>query len=137
MNNALEISTFVLVGYFMGKYQDVRKLQFTMRWTGQAEKPGEYGRKVLVCSESTISAMVADAQAKLLEGGFQAGSVTAKVLKLEKESIAASILEEQQNLHYDTIVVGCSKMSKTEELLFGNVAVKLVRDSDCPVVSVC
>jgi len=189
LNNVLEILTFILVGYFVGKYQDVRKSQFTTIWTDRSEKPGVYGRKVLVCidnsknaskaaqyvvetfarhndmsitvlglirepssdlfanpeeyakarsdNESTISALVDDAKTDLLEGGFTAESVTTKIVNLDKESIAARILEEQRNLHYGTIVVGCPRMSKTEEFLFGNVAVKLVRDSDCPVVSVC
>jgi nucleotide-binding universal stress UspA family protein len=51
--------------------------------------------------------------------------------------MAKEILEEQHRGHYDMIIVGCTKMPKAQELLFGNTNVALVREAPCPVLIVC
>jgi len=85
---------------------------------------------------SNVQDLVGKAEETLRQKGVPADMIKTSTLTLQRESVAARILEEQRRSHYDTIVVGGSKMSKTEEFLFGNVAVKLVREADCPVVTV-
>jgi nucleotide-binding universal stress UspA family protein len=188
LNNLLEIPTFFLVGYLVGKYHDIRKTRLTTLWESREEKGGKGFHNVLLCIdnsknafkaaqyvaenfsrkeqlvvtimgfvrepsgdlfsnpedhdkakadiEANVTSLVGDAQDVLLRSGLPADGVRTGILKLEKESIVAMILEEQKNSHYDTVVVGGTKMSKTEEFLFGNMAVKLVREADCPVITV-
>jgi nucleotide-binding universal stress UspA family protein len=92
--------------------------------------------KVRTDNESSVLHLVQEAQEILVTGGFPAETIETKTVRIQKGSLAGNIIEEQQRSHYDTIVVGGARMSKTEEFLFGNVAVKLVRESDCPVLTI-
>ena len=96
---------------------------------------GEF-RKAKENSEKNIAALVNDAQKTLLSGGFVQGAISVKTIRLRKETIASRLLEEQKKDPCDTIVVGGVRLSKPEEFIFGNLAVKLVRESNCPVVTV-
>jgi len=87
-------------------------------------------------SQSEISGLTEQTQNILLEGGFPKESFQIKTSHISKESVALRIIEEQEQFHYDTIVIGGTKMSKAQEFLFGNVAVKLVREADCPIITV-
>ncbi len=189
LNNLLIIPTFLLLGYFVGKYQDVRKHQFTTLWTDHEQKVEQVGRKnVLLCIDNSENAFkaaryVADhfsankqmvvtimgfirepsqelfsdseeytkaradieenianqvdySKEALLNSGFPPDAVKTAVVKLQKESIAWKILEEQKQNQFGTIVIGGARMSKTEEFVLGNKAVKLVREADCPVLTV-
>ena len=93
-------------------------------------------RKAKEDSQDTISALADDAQKTLLSGGFPRETISVKTITLRKETIGSSLLEEQKNLPCDTIVVGGVRMSKAEEFIFGNLAIKLVRESNCPIVTV-
>jgi nucleotide-binding universal stress UspA family protein len=57
-------------------------------------------------------------------------------VRISRESLAAKIMEEQRHLSGDTVVLAGAKMSKTQELILGNPAVKLVREADFSVVTV-
>ena len=189
INNFLGIPTFLLVGYFVGKYQDIRRSRYTTLWENREEKQDTGGRyNVMLCidnsknaykaaqyvadnfsanpriavsivgfvrepsaelfsgpeehagaresMEANIRKLVQDSRDALVNRGFSPDAVKTAVFKLQKESIVARILEEQKKSQYDTIVVGGTKMSKTEEFILGNKSVKLVREADCPVITV-
>ncbi|WAC06450.1 MAG: universal stress protein [Thermodesulfobacteriota bacterium] len=87
-------------------------------------------------SQSEISGLTEQTQNILLEGGFPKGSFQIKTSHIFEKSVALKIMEEQKQFHYDTIVIGGTKMSKAQEFLFGNVAVKLVREAGCPIITV-
>lgn len=87
-------------------------------------------------SEKIITGLIEDARNRLLSAGFPPEQIQIKLGKLSGQSVAAKILEELQNSNFDNVVVGGAKMTKTEEFVLGNTAVKLVRESDCPVVIV-
>jgi len=67
---------------------------------------------------------------------FTKEAIQIKASHITKESVALKIMEEQKQYHYDTIVIGGTKMSKAQEFLFGNAAVKLVREAGCPIITV-
>jgi len=52
------------------------------------------------------------------------------------KGVAEQILAEQKKGPYNTIVVGGTKMTKAQEFIFGNIAIKLLRKSDCSVITV-
>ncbi|HJX31909.1 MAG TPA: universal stress protein [Thermodesulfobacteriota bacterium] len=87
-------------------------------------------------SQSEISRLTEQTQNILVEGGFPKESIQIKASHISKESVALKIMEEQEQFHYDTIVIGGTKMSKAQEFLFGNAAVKLVREAGCPIITV-
>lgn len=93
-------------------------------------------RKAKDASEETIASLVDDARETLLAGGFPQEAIGIKTIRIRKETIAARLLEEQKKAPCHSIVVGGVKISKAEEFIFGNLAVKLVRESNCPVVTV-
>jgi len=92
--------------------------------------------KAMEDSHKIIADLVEDARKKLTTVGFSAESITSKIESLNGESIAAKILEEQDNIRIDTVILGGTKMTKAEEFILGNIPVKLVRASNCPVVTV-
>lgn len=98
-------------------------------------KPEEY-REACAENDETLAALLRDARIILQEGGFAPETLNVKTIKLKNESIGNRILDEQQNTQFSSIVVGGSKMSRTEEFIFGNLAVKLVREANCPIVTV-
>jgi len=93
-------------------------------------------REAKELSEETIAYLVADAHQTLLSGGFPQEAISVKTIRIGKETIASKLLDEQNKVPYHSIVVGGAKISKAEEFIFGNLAVKLVRESNCPVVTV-
>jgi len=97
--------------------------------------PDEY-RKAKKDIEENLGALIDDAQKTLVSGGFQQEVISIKTMRIRKETIAAMLLEEQKKDPCDTIVLGGVRLSKAEEFIFGNLAVKLVRESSCPVVTV-
>ena len=87
-------------------------------------------------SQSEISGLTEQTQNILVEGGLPKEAIRTKASRISKESVALKIMEEQEQFHYDTIVIGGTKMSKAQEFLFGNAAVKLVREAGCPITTV-
>ena len=87
-------------------------------------------------SQSEISGLTEQTQNILVEGGLPKEAIRTKASHISKESVALRIMEEQEQYHYDTIVIGGTKMSKAQEFLFGNAAVKLVREAGCPIITV-
>lgn len=73
----------------------------------------------------------------ILQGGISETNVRERTITIEGKTIANSILEEQHHGHYDMIIVGCTKMPKAQEFLFGNTNIAIVREAPCPVLIVC
>lgn len=189
LNNFLSIPTFLLVGYLVGKYQDIRKARYTRLWEHGNHDSTAIGRNnILLCIdnsknaykaalfvadnfsdnprvavnivgfirdpsadyfssreeyiktkgdiEASITKLVENSRDTFLKRGFPPDAVTTGIQRLQKESIVAEIIEEQKKSQSGVIVVGGTKMSKTEEFILGNKAVKLVREADCPVITV-
>jgi len=98
-------------------------------------KDGDY-QKAMKESADAIDELVKSTGKKLMIAGFSPDSLTSDFRRLNNESMATKILEELQNNRIDTIVVGGTRMTKAEEFVLGNIAVKLVRAANCPVVTV-
>jgi nucleotide-binding universal stress UspA family protein len=99
------------------------------------DKPEEYGQ-AKEKSEKSISDLIEDGRNRLLSAGFPPEQMQIKLEKLAGQSVASGILEALQNSKFDNVVIGGFKMTKAEEFVLGNTAVKLVRESNSPVVIV-
>jgi nucleotide-binding universal stress UspA family protein len=99
------------------------------------DNPDDYGQ-AKENSDKIISDLIEDGRNRLLSAGFPPEQIQIKLEKLAGQSLASRILEELKDSNFDNIVVGGSKMTKAEEFVLGNSAVKLVRESNCPVVIV-
>jgi nucleotide-binding universal stress UspA family protein len=87
-------------------------------------------------NEGHIISLVRNAHEMLIAGGFPEEVVTINIVKFQQGSVAAKILQELETGRYDTIVIGGRKMSKSEEFMFGNSAIKLIREAPCSLVTV-
>jgi nucleotide-binding universal stress UspA family protein len=87
-------------------------------------------------NERTVTGLIEEAHRILVEGGFIENAVSTRTVRIQRESLAAKIIEEQRRLSCDTVVLPGVRMSKTEELILGNPVVKLVREADFSVVTV-
>jgi nucleotide-binding universal stress UspA family protein len=127
--------------YVAGAFCNNRQLTVTVVGFLQVPSAGlfsamEEQTKAEADMEASITDLVKDANDALLTCGLPATVIKTRVMRLQNESISDKILEEQQKMHYDTIVVGGTKMSKAQEFVLGNMNVKLVREADCPVITV-
>ena len=134
--NALKTARYVVDNFSKDGHTSVTILGFVREPQEDLFADQEEYRNACAESEKTIADLVPDARKILQEGGFAPEAVKVRIIMLKKESIGARLLEEQQHMQCDSIVVGGARMSKTEEFIFGNLAVKLVRESSCPVVTV-
>ncbi|GAB4339851.1 MAG: hypothetical protein Kow0099_15370 [Candidatus Abyssubacteria bacterium] len=73
------------------------------------------------------------AYAILKEGGFDDSRIATRFANSQNARISDVILNEQRSGDYTAIVVGKHHLSRAEEFLFGNVAVRLAREASCPV----
>jgi nucleotide-binding universal stress UspA family protein len=134
--NAAKTSRYVVNNFAVDSDMTVTVLGFIREPSEDLfPNPDEF-RKARVTSEESIAVLVDDAQKTLLSGGFPQEAIRIKTIRIKKETIASRLLGEQKKDPCDTIVVGGVRLSKPEEFIFGNLAVKLVRESNCPVVTV-
>ncbi len=134
--NALKTAQYVVANFAWRDNMAITILGFIREPSGDVFDNEEEHEKARSDNEAIIAGVVEDARRTLLDGEFPEDSVTVKMIRLRRKSIAAGILEEQRRAPCHTVVVAGSKMSKTEEFILGNVAVKLVRESNCPVMTV-
>jgi nucleotide-binding universal stress UspA family protein len=69
----------------------------------------------------------------LKQGGFDDSRITTRFANTQNARVSDVILNEQRSGGYSAIVVGKHHLSRAEEFLFGNVAVRLARQASCPV----
>jgi nucleotide-binding universal stress UspA family protein len=77
--------------------------------------------------------IMAEAQKLLVQGGFPDDHIESRVVERQNARVSDLILEEQRTGNYSAIVAGRLRLSRAEEFLFGNVAVRLARQAGCPV----
>ncbi len=73
-----------------------------------------------------VASMLEDYRQILLKGGFDTSHISVRSPLRYCPSMAECILSEQDDLKYDTIVVGRQGLSRKEEFLFGSVSSKIV-----------
>jgi nucleotide-binding universal stress UspA family protein len=134
--NAAKTSRYVADNFARDRNMEVTILGFIREPSEDLFANSDEFTKAKKDSEENITALVDDAQKALLSGGFPRGAISVKIARIRKETIASKLMEVQKNDPYDTIVVGGVRLTKPEEFIFGNLAVKLVRESSCPVVTV-
>ena len=134
--NALKTSRYVVDNFAVSPDTSVAILGFIREPSEDLFANLDEYRKAKKDNEENLAALMDDAQKTLLSGGLSAEAISIKTIRIKKETIASRLLEEQKKLPCGTIVVGGARMSKAEEFIFGNLAVKLVRESSCPVVTV-
>ena len=73
----------------------------------------------------------------LVQGGFDEGRIELKTLATDKNKrISDKLIEQIQGGDYNTIVVGNRHLTKSQEFLFGSVAINLVRKAPVNVLTV-
>jgi len=92
----------------------------------------ELGREKAKVIETSRSA-VETARMILLQNGLAEDRIEIKSAVSENTRPSDLILKEQKTGAYSAIVVGKHRLSRAEEFLFGNVAIRLARRADCPV----
>jgi nucleotide-binding universal stress UspA family protein len=81
-----------------------------------------------------MTALLEDYRKVLIQQVFSADDVTVQIKLRSCPSMAECILNERENLRYDTIVVGRQGLSRSEEFLFGSISSKIVtHGSRCTV----
>ncbi|RJP16048.1 MAG: universal stress protein [Candidatus Abyssobacteria bacterium SURF_5] len=73
------------------------------------------------------------ARSLLLESGFQSTSIESKLVDRKNARVSDVLLAEQESGGHSAIVVGRHRLTRSEEFLFGSVAIRLVRQANCPV----
>jgi nucleotide-binding universal stress UspA family protein len=134
--NALKTSRYVVDHFGRDPDMAITILGFIREPSEDLFANLEEYRKAKKDIEVNQGALIDDAHKTLLSGGFPPEAISVKTIRIQKETIASRLLEEQKKDPCDTIVVGGVRLSKPEEFIFGNLAVKLVRESICPVVTV-
>lgn len=69
--------------------------------------------------------------------GFEEESITTKIIRLKSKIRVASVIQEKLRKNaYDFIVVPKYKLNRSQEFLFGDTTIQLVREAGYPVLSV-
>ncbi len=85
--------------------------------------------KVLESSARAIE----KARELLLRGGFDEARLESRIAHSQNARTSDVILDELKAGGYSAIVVGRHRLSRSEEFLFGSVAIRLARQAACPV----
>lgn len=134
--NAQKATQYVVDTFNKLENTKVTVLGFIRDPSGDAFANREQYEKAKAENERNVTGLVEEARGILLQGGFTENAVSTRTVRIQRESLAARIIEEQHRLSCDTVVMPGTRMSKTEELIIGNPAVKLVREADFSVVTV-
>ncbi len=94
-----------------------------------SDKHKEEHSKVL----GSLQAAAEKAEAILLESGFAETSIETRIADSKNTRTSDAILEEQSAGGHSAIVIGRHNLSRAEEFLFGNAAIRLARQAPCPV----
>ena len=71
----------------------------------------------------------------LIERGAEEGKIQIKILNCDAESrVSDKILEELNRGQYDTVLVSKHDVTKTQEFIFGDTTLNLIRKSPVPVL---
>jgi len=79
---------------------------------------------------------IRNATAVLRDRGVGEARLGVLVADLGNERLSDAILREQRAGRHDVIVVARHRLTRAQEFLFGNVAVRLARQAPCPVLVV-
>lgn len=134
--NVSKISRYVKTTFKKDNNLSINILGLTREPSETAFNSAEEYQHAKSDNERIVSELVQGVHQSLIEGGFSEQAVTKNFTHVQKETLARRILQEQQRSSYDTVVVPGEKMSRAEEFVMGNTAVRLVRELDCPVLTV-
>jgi nucleotide-binding universal stress UspA family protein len=133
---ASKTAQYVVDTFLKLENTDVTVVGFIRDPSGDAFSSTEQYEKARAENERAVMGLVEEARRILVEGGFPGKAVSTRTVRMQRESLAARIIEEQRRSPCDTVVLPGTRMSKTEEFILGNPAVKLVREADFSVVTV-
>ncbi len=88
----------------------------------------EYSRTL-----ESMKVLAKETRSILVESGFAEASIETRLEDSQNTRISDAILEEQKSGGHSTIVIGRHNLSRAEEFLFGNPAIRLARQAPCPV----
>jgi nucleotide-binding universal stress UspA family protein len=74
-----------------------------------------------------------EARSLLLKSGIPEENISCRFVRRDNARISDVLLAEQKSREYSAIVVGRHRLSRSEEFLFGSVAIRLARQANCPV----
>lgn len=119
-----------------------RTLSITLFWVRHEDTEDTHATK----ADADRQAQTQKAEAESLLGrirgdlvgmGFPKENISVKMAGVrEKKRISDSILEELRSGGYDFVLLGKHAQTKAQEFLFGDTAVRLLRNSKVPVLSV-
>jgi nucleotide-binding universal stress UspA family protein len=117
------------------------EVSITLLFATSAPKPDLFANSKALADEASRAAVASEnalqrAAAILREHGVPKASLSARVVAAEGARLSDVILREQRDGHHDVIVVGKHRLTRAQEFLFGNVAVRLAREAPCPVLVV-
>lgn len=128
--------------YFADVFGDVPELGVTLLWVSSGADPdyfetlqeAEDYEKALNARGKTL---LEEVKGILVQGGIEEARIGLRVVGAGKKvKLSDKIIEVVEKGDYDTIVLGKHRLSKSQEFLFGSVAVRLVREGWTNVLAV-
>jgi nucleotide-binding universal stress UspA family protein len=77
--------------------------------------------------------IVEEARSLLLKSGIPEANISCRFVRRENARISDILLAEQKSGGYSAVIVGRHRLTRSEEFLFGSVAIRLARQANCPV----
>jgi nucleotide-binding universal stress UspA family protein len=129
------------VSYFINTFARLKGTKLTMLCIARDQPSEVYPDKdayetAKKENEEKFKAFIEKTRNMLLTVGLPETSIVVKEDTAIKGNALDKIAEEQKTFQYDTILIGGTQMTKAEEFILGNIAVKLVRAAIGPVITV-
>jgi len=85
------------------------------------------GRKFAAEQRPRIMAALESARTKLLQNGYTHDQVVIDLVTDDYETVTEGIIDRFRQQNFAMVFIGRKKMSKSEEFVLGDIAIKLVR----------
>ena len=85
---------------------------------------------------ATVAQTIQRAMANLKRYGVPESRISTRIVSGRGGRVSDRVLQEQREGNYSLIIVGKHQLTRTQEFLFGSLAVRLARDATCPVLVV-
>jgi nucleotide-binding universal stress UspA family protein len=85
---------------------------------------------------ATLAEALQRARTNLKRYGIPESRISTRIVSSKGGRVSDRILHEQREGNYSLIIVGKHQLTRAQEFLFGNLAVRLVRDAPCAILVV-
>ncbi|MBU2649121.1 universal stress protein [bacterium] len=128
--------------WFVNFFGDHQGISITLLWISSEnvedileskEQVDDYLEKQKTVSQDKIRLL----ENTFLASGYPKENIHTKIVRLESKVRLASIIKEElHNSSYDFVVIPKYKLSRSQEFLFGDTAIQLIREAGYPVLTV-